>query len=46
MQKKNLKFIRGVDFYLIENLPNNGTKYYICLYLMILVKKFQTPNNL
>ena len=27
MQIKNLKFIQGVDFDLIENLPNNGTKY-------------------
>ena len=27
MQRKNLKFIQGVDFELIENLPNNGTKY-------------------
>ena len=27
MQRKNLKFIRGVDFDLIENLPNNGTKH-------------------
>ena len=27
MQRKNLKFIQGVDFDLIENLPNNGTKY-------------------
>ena len=27
MQRKNLKFIRGVDFDLIENLPKNGTKY-------------------
>ena len=27
MQRKNLKFIKGVDFELIENLPNNGTKY-------------------
>ena len=44
MQRKNLKFIQGVDFDLIENLPNNGTKF--CLYLMILVRKFQTPNNL
>ena len=25
--EKNLKFIQGVDFELIENLPNNGTKY-------------------
>ena len=24
---KNLKFIRGVDFELIQNLPNNGAKY-------------------
>ena len=27
MQTKNLKFIQGVDFEVIENLPNNGTKY-------------------
>ena len=27
MQRKNLKFIQGVDFELIENLPNNETKY-------------------
>ena len=27
MQRKNLKFIQGVDFDLIENLPNNGAKY-------------------
>ena len=27
MQRKNLKFIQGVDFELIENVPNNGTKY-------------------
>ena len=27
MQRKNLKFIQGVDFEMIENLPNNGTKY-------------------
>ena len=27
MQRKNLKFIQGVDFELIENLLNNGTKY-------------------
>ena len=27
MQRKNLKFIQGVDFDLIENLPNNGTGY-------------------
>ena len=26
MQRKDLKFIEGVDFDLIENLPNNGTK--------------------
>ena len=25
--KRNLKFIQGVDFELIENLPDNGTKY-------------------
>ena len=27
MQRKNLKFIKRVDFELIEKLPNNGTKY-------------------
>ena len=27
VESKNLKLIQGVDFYLIENLPNNGTKY-------------------
>ena len=27
MQRKNHKFIQGVDFYLIENLPKNGSKY-------------------
>ena len=27
MQRKNLKFIQEVDFEMIENLPNNGTKY-------------------
>ena len=26
-KEKNLKFIQGVDFELIENLPNKGTKY-------------------
>ena len=26
-KKKHLKFIQGFDFELIENLPNNGTKY-------------------
>ena len=26
LQRKNLKFIQVVDFELIENLPNNGTK--------------------
>ena len=31
MQRKNLKFIQGVDFELIENLPNNGTKYLLNL---------------
>ena len=25
--QKNLKFIQGVNFDLIESLPNNGTKY-------------------
>ena len=32
MQRKNLKFIQGVDFELIENLPNNGTKYLLIFY--------------
>ena len=27
MQRKKFKFVQGVDFHLIENLPNNGTKY-------------------
>ena len=27
MQRKNLEFIQGVDFDLIENLPKNETKY-------------------
>ena len=27
MQLKNFKFIQGVNFELIENLPNNRTKY-------------------
>ena len=27
MQRKNLKFIRRIDFELIENLPNNKTTY-------------------
>ena len=27
MQRKNLKIIQGVDFDLIENLSNSGTKY-------------------
>ena len=27
LQRKNLKFIQGVDLELIENLPNNGSKY-------------------
>ena len=27
MQRKNLKFVQGVEFDLIEILPNNGTKY-------------------
>ena len=27
MQRKYLKFFQGVDFDLVENLPNNGTKY-------------------
>ena len=31
MQRKNLKFIQGVDFELIENLLNNGTKYLLTL---------------
>ena len=44
MQRKNIKFIQGVDFDLVENLPK--TELNICLYLMILVKKFHTPNHL
>ena len=31
MQQKKLKFIQGVDFDLIENLPNNGTKYLLII---------------
>ena len=31
MQRKNVKFIQGVDFELIENLPNNGTKYLLII---------------
>ena len=27
LQRNNLKFIQGVDFDLVENLRNNGTKY-------------------
>ena len=27
MQRKNLKYIQGVNFELIENLTNNGTRY-------------------
>ena len=27
MQRKILKFIQGVEFDLIESLPNNGNKY-------------------
>ena len=27
MQRKKLRFVQGVDFDLIENLFNNGTKY-------------------
>ena len=27
VQRKKLKFTQGVDYDLIENLPNNGTKY-------------------
>ena len=44
MQRKNLKFIQGVDFDLIETLPNNGTKY-----LLIFddsCEEIETPNNL
>ena len=26
---KNIKFVQGVDFELIQNLPNNGTKYLV-----------------
>ena len=43
--KKKLKFNQGVDFKLIENLPNNRTiktRYY----LMTLVKKFQILSSL
>ena len=27
MSKKNIEFVQGVDFELIQNLPNNGTKF-------------------
>ena len=27
MQRKNLRFVQGVDFDLIENLPKNGNMY-------------------
>ena len=43
MQRKNSKFIQGVDFDSIESLRINGTKY-----LSIFddfEKKIQTPNN-
>ena len=26
---KNIEFVQGVDFELLKNLPNNGTKYLI-----------------
>ena len=42
--KKNLNFIQGVDFDLIENLPNNGTQY--LLKFVILLEKFQIPHKL
>ena len=42
MKRKNLKFIQGVDFDLIEKI-SPITELSICLYLMILVKRFQTP---
>ena len=31
MQRKNLKFIKGIDFELIENLPKNKSKYLLKL---------------
>ena len=31
MQRKNLNFIQGVGFDLIENLPNNETKYLLII---------------
>ena len=31
MQRRNLKFIQGHDFELIESLPNNGTKYLLII---------------
>ena len=31
IQRKNLKFIQGIDFHLIENLPNNRAKYLLIL---------------
>ena len=39
-QRKNLKFIQGVVFELIENLPNNGTKY-----LLIFVDSCEEISN-
>ena len=38
--QKNLKFIQGVDFELIENIPNNGTKY-----LLIFDDSFEEISN-
>ena len=29
---KNIEFVQGVDFKLIRNLPNNGTKYLLNFY--------------
>ena len=40
MQRKNLKFIQAVEFDLIENLPNNGTKY-----LLIFDDSFEETSN-
>ena len=40
MQRKNLKFIQGVDFELIENLPNDRT-----IYLSIFDDSCEEPLN-
>ena len=40
MQRKNFKFIHGVDFDLIENLPNHENKY-----LLIFDDSFEEISN-